>query len=541
MVQTFDPKEADIREIKLTGPMARIKLIRPKETYLLASRGSFKTTQGISLYLADCTYQMPQASGIICGPSFEHLGDNTLNPLFNSLTTYGLVEGVHFVIGQPPPKAWPRPFIRVPSKKYDHIISWHNGSNQYIISLAKKGSANGISCQYGVFDEAKFMDPTDLKEIVFPAFRGNEVYYKDHPLYLSKFFATDKLADISKLKWLLDKKEQNNYRLFDIIITLQLELDRLKLEYNGAGINKRYRMEPQIEALETRLALLRKNTTLYIESNAMDSVAILGEEWLKDKKQNTSGYVFNVAYMNEDPTRPEDGFYPDFNKDKHTHLLDTDYDPDKPIILAADYQHSVSPVVLAQVSTLHGLDKKRNSLNFIDSIYTLAPDGLEEALKLFCNKYSTHIKKLVYYVFDQTAVARRNNASSYMDIVVRGLKEHGWKVNEVYTGRQPGHYQKFLDTKYWLLNENNLGTEIYIHADRCSKLIKSIEGAPAKIGRKGETEKDKRYENTTQYPGLDQSETTHFSDVFDMILDAVLKKKLILTANNTGGGGGGVR
>jgi hypothetical protein len=540
MVQTFDPKEADIREIKLTGPMARVKLIRAKETYLLASRGSFKTTQGISLYLADCTYQMPQASGIICGPSFEHLGDNTLNPLFNSLTSYGLQEGVHFVIGQPPPKAWPRPFIRVPSKKYDHIISWHNGSNQYIISLAKKGSANGISCQYGVFDEAKFMDPNDLKEIVFPAFRGNEVYYKDHPLYLSKFFATDKLAELSKINWLLDKKDQNNYRLFDIIITLQLELDRLKLEYNDAGINKRYRMEPQIAAIETRLALLRKNSTLYIESNAMDSVQILGEEWLKDKKANTSGYVFDVAYMNADPTRPEDGFYPDFNKEKHTHLLDTDYDPDRPIILAADYQHSVSPVVLAQLTTLHAIGKTRNSLNFIDALYTLAPEGLEEALKLFCMKYASHKHKLVQYVFDQTATGRRNNADSYMDIVKRVLVANGWRVHEIYTGRQPGHYQRFMDTKAWFINEKGLSMDILMHADRCSKLIKSIERAAAKIGRKGETEKDKRHENTTQYPDLDQSETTHFSDVFDMILDAVLKKKLIITIGS-GGGGGGVR
>ena len=206
-------KEDDIREVTLTEPMMRLRLIRPKEIYLMASRGSFKTTQGISLYVADCTFDLPGASGIICGPSFEHLGDNTLNPLFNSLTKYGLIEGVHFVIGTPPPKEWPKPLIRVPSKKYDHIISWHNGSNQYLISMAKKGSANGISCQYGVFDEAKFLDPDELKEIVFPAFRGNELYFKDHSLYLSKFFASDKLADIGRIKWLLNKKKENNYKV----------------------------------------------------------------------------------------------------------------------------------------------------------------------------------------------------------------------------------------------------------------------------------------------------------------------------------------
>lgn len=199
-------QEDDIKQIVLTEPLMRLRLIRAKETYLLGSRGSFKTSNGISFYVADCTYEMPGASGIICGPSFEHLLDNTLNPLFNSLSKYGLVEGVHFVIGAPPPRSWPKPHIRVPSKKYDHIVSWHNGSNQYLISMAKKGSANGISCQYGVFDEAKFLNPEELKEIVFPAFRGNEHLYKNHPLYLSKFFATDKLAELSKVDWLLKKK-----------------------------------------------------------------------------------------------------------------------------------------------------------------------------------------------------------------------------------------------------------------------------------------------------------------------------------------------
>jgi hypothetical protein len=49
MTEQVNWKEDDIRDIVLTEPMMRLRLIRAKETILMASRGSFKTTQGISL------------------------------------------------------------------------------------------------------------------------------------------------------------------------------------------------------------------------------------------------------------------------------------------------------------------------------------------------------------------------------------------------------------------------------------------------------------------------------------------------------------
>lgn len=537
MMETINWKEDEIKPIILTEPMMRLRLIRAKETYLMGSRGSFKTSNGIAFYLADCTYEMPGASGIVCGPSFEHLFDNTLNPLFNSLSKHGLIEGVHFVIGTAPPKSWPKPYIRVPSKKYDHIISWHNGSNQYLISMAKKGSANGISCQYGVFDEAKFLKQEDLKEIVFPAFRGNEHLYANNPLFMSKFFATDKLAELSKVDWLLKKREVNDFRKFDVIITLQLELNRLQIEYSEAGVNKKQKLKPQIEAIEGRLMLLRQNLQMYIESSAKDSILILGENWYKDKVDNSTPYVKRVAYDNEDPDRPEEGFYPDFDKEKHVHSR-YDYEASLPIIMAADYQHSVSPLLLAQINKIG--DAKENTLNIFDEVYTLAPDGLDEAVEQFCEKYRHHISKTVYYVYDQTATGKRNNAKKYNETVIDILRKHRWNVVKVYIGQQPHHYDKYKDTKEWFKETDKQALPIRINA-KCIKAIKSIESAAAYTDTKGETKKNKNYENTTKYPGLDQSETTHYSDCFDMITDAVLKQGKVPRSFGGGSDSFGIR
>ena len=519
-------------------PHMMIRLIRANNTYFVANRGGFKTTMGISLYVVDCVKELPRSTGIICGPSYEHLGDNTLNPLFNSLNEDGFEPGVHYVLGTKPPESWEKPLIRVDSvKKYDHMISWWNGCNHFLISMQKKGSANGISAQHGVFDEIKLMDEKELTDVVYPVFRGNEnaviieeghpnigMKFVDHPLFMSKFFATDKLADPAHIRWVLNKKQLNEYRKLDIILTLQLELNRLKEEYDKSGINKRQKLKQKINPIEVRLSNLRRNLTFYVESDHTHTIQILGQRWYDDKKNTHKPYELKVAIENKDPDRPEDGFYPDFLEGKHCHDLMEDYNTNKAFIIAADYQHSVSPIPVAQIDKLPG--KQKESLNYIDAIHTLAPEGLEDAVQKLCDKYIHHGRKTIYYIYDHTAKGKRNDAEKYFKIVVNTLRKNKWRVIEVYTGLAPTHFDKYNDTKTWLKNETGETLDIFLNRIRCSKLIRSITSSPVTM-RNGKTEKDKKYENTAKYPNLDQSETTHYSDAFDMINHGVIKLKRI--------------
>lgn len=532
-------------------PHMMIRLIRANNTFFIANRGGFKTTMGIALYLVDCVKELPRSTGVIVGPSYEHLGDNTLNPLFNALNEDGFEPNVHYILGAKPPDNWEKPYIRVDSvKKYDHLISWWNGANHFLISMQKKGAANGISAQHGVFDEIKLMDEKELMDVVFPIFRGNEkcviteeghpnqgMKFVDHPLFMSKFYATDKLADPANIRWILDKKQLNDFRKINIILTLQLELIKLKDEYNIGGINKRQKLKRDINAIEVRLANLRRNITFYVESDHTHTIQILGQRWYDNKVATMKPYELKVAIRNENPDRPEDGFYPDFNEGKHCHLIMEDYDSNKPMIIAGDYQHSVIPMPIAQITKLPGKDK--SSLNFIDAIYTKAPEGLEDAVQLFCSTYSNHNRKVVYYIYDHTAKGRRPDAETYLEIVTKTLRRNGWRVVEVYTGLAPTHFDKYNDTKAWLKNEKKETLDIYFNQVRCRKLIRSITSAGATV-KGGKTEKEKKYENTSKYPNMDQSETTHFSDAFDMITHGVLKLNRI-RHSTIGGGGLGFR
>lgn len=516
-------QEQPVKELTLPAPHLMARIVRANETYMLAGRGTFKTSRGIALYLVDKVYEMPRSTGVAVGLSFEHLNDNTIPPLLAALEEFGFRSGEHYVIHKRPPAEWDQPYLGVINEKYDHVMTWENGTIVYLVSLVKKASANGISAQWGFFDEAKFMDERTLIDEIFPIFRGNEETKKRFSKcsgYLSKFFATDKNADPAQIKWLLNKRKLVNQQMIDTVITLQLELNRLETEFETAGINRRQKMRPMIIMLQGKLAALRMNMVHVVEVSAYDVLYAHGEKWLKDKQRNSREHDFKVQYENMDPDRPGEAFYPDFDINIHTYDIENDINTNLPFIISTDYQHSIAPIPIAQISRIPGAVDV--SLNYVDEVYKLEPEGLQEAVQEFCRRYYHHAKKLVYYVFDQTATGKRVNADQYYVMVKKILKLNKWAVVDVYTGQVPSHYQKYLDTRGWLTGRDVTIMPIRI-SQRCKKLIISITGSAATT-KNGQTVKDKTGE---QKEMLDQSETTHFSDAFDMTNHAVLKLRKV--------------
>jgi len=518
-----------IVDVVLPAEHVKILLVRANETYLLGARGTLKTSRGIALYVVDCVYDMPRSTGVAVALSYEHFDKNTLAPLLKGFEDLGYRQGEHFVVNKKPPEDWPLPYLGTGTDDYSRKITWHNGTTIVLISLARRAGANAISAQWGFFDELKFMKQDDLAEI-FPIFRGNEQYFGKSSRYLSKFFATDKLADPAEIDWILKKRELVDHEKIEDVIALQLHVNILKARLIAPAItNKENKsLKADIFKYESILNKERQDLVYVGEINCEDVRAIHGEQWYKASRRNAKNdYVWRVAYENEDPDRPGEAFYPSWDEnllcyDSNAH---EDIDYSAALIIASDYQHSVAPIPIAQINILPGYD--RPSLNYIDFVYTLYPQGLRAAVESFCKRYIHHVTKQVYYVYDHTATGKRTDADEYCVIVKNELEKHGWTVYEIYTGQAPGHYQKYLDTKDWMDNKNDESDlPIRVHKRRCAKLNKSISSAPAKTSA-GKTEKDKKYENTTKYPDLDQSETTHASDAFDMINDAVLKQKLI--------------
>lgn len=531
--KTMDEQQP-IKELTLPAGHLEARLIGAKETYMLAGRGTWKTSRGISLFCIDKIYEMPRSTGVLVGLSFEHLGDNTLPPLLQAWEEFGFSHGTHYVVGKKPPENWPKPHLGVINEKYDHVITWHNGTTIYLISLAKKASANGISAQWGVFDECKFMKWKELQDEIFPIFRANGKHFGHCGGYLSKFFATDKEGDPAQIQWLLDKREQMKPKKVQVVLSLAMELNELQKKCNAGGVRARQQMKPKMVQIQTTLAKLRSNMVHVVEIGGNDVVYAYGRPWLKDKQRNMGEREFNVAILNQDPTKPGDAFYPGYAEAMHTYSNSLDISPGVPLIIAADYQHSVAPITVAQLAKLPG--HADVSLNYVDEVYTLANPvkppaangngkrgGLTAAVQLFCDRYVKHIRKTVYYIFDQTAIGGRGEDDRHADKVINTLKKNRWTVIKVYTGQPPEHSIKYNDTDDYFKRVDVALPAISINRDRCPKLCKSITNAPVKI-KNGKTAKDKSSETEIT---LDQSETTHFSDCFDMTNHAVLKLKRI--------------
>lgn len=519
--------ERPVINVELPAKHMEIRLVRANETYLFGSRGSLKTFRGIALFVIDMVYSMPRSTGVCIALSYEHLDKNTMGPFIAGLVDLGFKNGEHFIIDKKPPIGWPTPYLSGGIEKYDRTMTWHNGTVLKFISLARTAGANAISAQWGFGDEAKFMQPDKLSEI-FPIFRGNDQYFGHLSCYLSKFFATDKLADPAEIEWLLKKRKLVNREKIEEIMCVQNHLNILQASYYNEELSKvkKQALKKEIFEIEKLLNKARSNTVFVQEINCYDVVDFMGIEWLKSARRNSKNqHVWEVAYENKDPDRPGESFYPSFGE---VHQYDTDGDEDidlsLPFIIAIDYQSSTIPIPVTQLSKLPG--KEIVSLNIVDYIYTLSPKGLRDAVTKFCKKYEHHFTKRVYYCYDHTAIGSRTDADEYCVIVKNELKLYGWTTIDVYTGKAPNHYQKYSDTDDWLRHINPDQEEIRIHKRRCYKMVKAIKGTPTK-NTMGKTEKDKKYENTSKYPDLDQSETTHVTDAFDTINDAVLKQKLI--------------
>jgi hypothetical protein len=530
----FNPTDQVFENVKayyLNHPQMLMRLVRANETWALAGRGGGKTSGGIAPFLIDMVFSMPRSSGAIIGLSYEHLDSNTMPPLLKALAEMGYYEGVNYVYGKRPPASWPKPYI--PVLEYDHCLIWRNGTSIQKVSLVRKASTNALSIQWGIFDEAKFMNAQQLYDEIFPIFRGNEQYFKHKSEYLSKFFATDKKpgkgAPYSQVKWILDKRKHNDWQLINAVITLQLAVNEEVDLYYKSGKKKRIELKASIGKMNGILNQLRKDLVYVCEFSALENINNLGgEKWLRDKIRNSkSDYDFQVTYLNLDPDKPEEAFYPDFDENIHGYYDENDIEHNLPFIITADYQHSVAPIPISQISTRNGKSKK--GLWTVDEVYTLAPQGLSDAVKLFCAKHRSHGKKLVYYVYDHTAVGKRVEADEYYKIVVKVLKAEGWAVVEVYMGEAPSHYVKYEVFKEYL---KDTSVPLGINRFRCPKLITSIKFSPA-VSIKGKTHKDKTSEQDSD---LDQSETTHFSDAWDQKLWAV--KRLQLVKMRTSGTGG---
>lgn len=501
-----------VKEAALNKPQALIHAVNANKTYCMWGRGTGKSNGGLgprSLHLFNV---MPRAQvGLVC-PSytmaFKQIIPNIAGFWQNHL---GLIEGEHYVIGKKPLEDWDKPLQPLFDHRY--VISFDNGCVMPIISLEAEGPGNGLNLQALLGDEAKFFNEKRLKEVI-RAVRGCHKEFGHLAEFQSQWYFTDKYE--GNVQWMMNKRSLMKPEVIKSVLAMQIKLTELMDEYAttaNASVHKR------IMSMSSLLNQVRQRLVFVSEASAEENRKILGDKFFDDQKQDSTGTEYDIAILNEDPDRVENPFYQSLSE--HNFYTDQyDCHPDQPLIIACDYQWRISPIVTAQYGILP--NAKSISLNFIDSNHTLAPDNLLDAIDEWANIHKHHHNKLVYYLFDKTAVGKNPTNKPFFESVIERLTIHGWNVAPINMGEPPRHDDKFKKINTYLTDAAN-STLVRINKLTNTALINSMKLTPA-ITYNGKTAKNKSSEKNLSYPA---EKSTHYGDTFDMILHGCLSLDIV--------------
>ena len=197
-------------------------LISANTEVILGSRRSGKSHARVGPTALRNAQYMPRSCGGFVSSTFKQAHKRTVPAMLVGLQDLGYKRDVHYVLGRKPDKklGFPRPYVE-PDDWHD-VLSWYNGSIMTILSQDVSMSANSMTLDYIIGDEARGLDFQKLKEDVFPANGGTQRYFSDCPWHHSILFTSD--MPIGKQgSWLFDYKDKMDPEVIDIILALQAE------------------------------------------------------------------------------------------------------------------------------------------------------------------------------------------------------------------------------------------------------------------------------------------------------------------------------
>lgn len=503
------------------------------ETQLIAAHTSiivagrrFGKTHGINApWLLRNTQHMPRSGGGIIGATFQQILTRTLPGTLKALEDRGFKRNIHYFIGRKPPQAagFAKPVIEPVS--YDHVMSWYNGSIQYLISQDIPGSSNSLTLQYLMGDEAKYLNFEKLKDETFPANGGFRGPWKNCPWLNSILFTSD-MPTSKKGSWFLSYKDKMDQQVVDAIKYILKRIYELKL------LEPTEKVKLQLNRYRLELAQLRSIAVYYKEYSSLENIEILGKKYFAQQKRDLPPLVFLTSILTIRPGKLKGGFYPSLNEKNHFYsafnnsylqnldydlekameqscLQDSDVELSKPICVAFDYNANINWLVCGQQSGIKALVLK--------SFYVKYQRKIRELVDDFCQYYRHHLTREVVYYYDATAISNNYalNTEDFASAVMSQFRLNGWRVTPVYMGAPVKHSEK-----YRILDDALKGHKYLlpmINANNNEALKIALEACDVKIGPNG-FEKDKSGEKLAETEEDKLEYRTDGTDGFDNLL-----------------------
>lgn len=391
-----------------------------------------------------------------------------------------LKHGVHFFVGCKAPKTAKFPDPIVAPYNWEHCIHWYNGHVTHILSQDIKFSANSLTLDGGLIDEARIIKKEKVDQELMPAISGTPGHFEDCPLKKSIWITTDRPLT-REGQWVIDMELQATV---EIEQELKDSIDRY-LFMEKAGYPRKW-LEKEFAYMNE----LRRDCFLYREFNTLQNLPVVGLDYIKDMERILPKRIFDISILNKRLRRAADGFYSAFDEAKHTYVVDTaskmedfritvtptpknrirssyetydfkrlqehtcfldlDIDPKQSLNIAFDYNANVNWVATGQKGNINGIE----CLMYLSSMFVKNERKLRELCDDWCDYYEPHRIRCnrVNYYFNQTAKQKKyaNNDMNerFNETVTACLRARGWNVNAIDMGEA-----MLQMTKFYLLDD----------------------------------------------------------------------------------------
>jgi len=457
----------------LTPSQKRLFLIMPRWYIGIFSRGTGKTTVKQALRSLLTAENVPGGLSVFYNATYIGAQQRTVSDTLKGWKEFGLVEGRDFVKNTAPPVHFGK--SQYQPLNYKNVITHKSGHSFIIASNDRPGLVNSLSITGGIFvDECRFINGELMKQDLYPAIRGKNVWGKYNPFVFSRTYTTDMPFIGDETEWLHDFEKMMNPNQIRLIAQASIKVELLKnkiLKYrklyqaSGNYSVKRNHLS-KIESLSKRLTykigMLNKIRSVYITSengkqiktnksvyfdtgSFLANLNILGRDYFFDNADpERNPLIAKTSFLNIKPSEVENKFYSNL-KTKHfitgrfdgtaiyefgirdaeepsplkaIHILD--YDPTKELDIEFDYGDMCS----CSISQTFG-----NKELYIASFEVILPFDIDDLIQIVLAYFKQHAYKRINVYKDPSGNYQRNRKSRVYGLqTVEGFRSAGWYV-----------------------------------------------------------------------------------------------------------------
>ena len=481
-VQEPKPQEGGYLDLKGDGQhkiylhRAQLEIYnwQARTTFICAARGFGKTSL-LGVWEAKCFLGLPRQMGGFVGASAKQIYTRTMPNVLKVLNTLGFEEGKFYFRGQAPAKLrWPMPLAK--PRVWENVIHFCTGYCEVMLSMAVRGSGNGLNLATLKGDEVKYFPWSRVKEELMPTLRGDfmpasaaKVEQKrwgygsnaQNPFWLSQFWISDRGMTNAQSEWEKDAMEletlshDTNEQLIQMLSELRyLEKTDPRLAAQLA----------QSDLYLKQLHKLRVASSAFFQYSSAENAELLGgEAWLRMQQRSLTDLQYRLTILGQPRGNASDGFYCNFSdinlyesadcegviQDKYTKVvnnkqaldaqnwptsvsyetlqfdelerdgqdctLDLDVDYQSPLCISIDAGAQTNFLLVAQTRMYQG----KPSVMFLKEFWVQAPVRLLGLVKLFAEYYRPYLRRNrnkqggAQVIFYYTPTVKQGGATAY--------------------------------------------------------------------------------------------------------------------------------